>query len=105
MSQTSEHAIAVIGMAGRFPGSESIEAFWENISESKESITSFSNEDLIAAGVPKEKLQSSHYVKARGVLEGVELFDADFLVGFDFDYSVLGSSRMDAGLGADLRRF
>jgi 3-oxoacyl-(acyl-carrier-protein) synthase/thioesterase domain-containing protein/acyl carrier protein len=78
MNQMVEHAIAVIGMAGRFPGAENVEVFWNNICQSKESITTFSNEELIAAGIPEWQIQSSHYVKARGILDGVEFFDADF---------------------------
>lgn len=34
-------AIAVIGMAGRFPGAPTIEAFWDNLRRGVESITHF----------------------------------------------------------------
>lgn len=78
MNQVAEHAIAVIGLAGRFPGAENIAAFWNNIRLNKESISTFSNEELLAAGVSKSQVQFPHYVKARGILENVEFFDADF---------------------------
>lgn len=78
MDQPLENAIAVIGLAGRFPGAENIKTFWSNILQGKESISAFTSEDLIAAGISEEKIQSPHYVKARGIIENVEFFDADF---------------------------
>lgn len=78
MNQTPEHAIAVVGMAGRFPNARNVETFWHNIVQSKEAITFFKTEDLISAGISTEQIQSPHYVKARGIIEGAELFDAEF---------------------------
>ncbi len=78
MNQMIEQSIAVVGMAGRFPGAEDISAFWNNICHGKESITSFTNEDLLNANSPKSQIQSPHYVNARGVLDGIEFFDNDF---------------------------
>ncbi len=75
---TDQTAIAVIGMAGRFPGAKDIEGYWENILEAKETISAFTEEELIQAGAGQDLVRSSRYVKARGILEGVELFDADF---------------------------
>jgi len=43
--------IAVIGLAGRFPGARTIDAFWQNVRDGVESITVFSDDQLIAAGV------------------------------------------------------
>ncbi|HEY0736250.1 MAG TPA: polyketide synthase, partial [Herpetosiphonaceae bacterium] len=70
--------IAVVGMAGRFPGARSIEAFWENLCAGVESITFFSEEELLAEGVDAATQALPHYVKARGVLDNVEWFDASF---------------------------
>lgn len=70
--------LAVIGMAGRFPGAPTIEHFWRNLCEGVESIARFSDEELIAAGVPREALRSSSYVKASGALDAIDLFDAGF---------------------------
>lgn len=74
-------ALAVIGMAGRFPGARNIEEFWQNLRHGVESITFFSDEELGAAGVTPAVLERADYVKARAVLDEVELFDAGF---FDF---------------------
>jgi amino acid adenylation domain-containing protein len=71
-------AVAVVGMAGRFPGAADLETFWDNLREGRESIRFFADEELIAAGVDPRTLARPDYVKARGVLDGVELFDAPF---------------------------
>jgi len=45
------NSIAIIGMAGRFPGANSIERFWSNVAQGVESITFFSDAELLAAGL------------------------------------------------------
>jgi len=70
-------AIAVIGMAGRFPGAPTIEAFWDNLRRGVESITHFPPEELEDAFGRSVQSQPG-YVCARSILEGVELFDAGF---------------------------
>jgi len=70
--------IAIIGMAGRFPGAPNIAAFWNNLRDGVESISCFTDEQLLASGVDPEALKSARYVKAGAVLDGVELFDAAF---------------------------
>ncbi len=70
--------IAIIGLAGRFPGAASVEALWQNLCAGVEGITFFSREELLAAGVDPRELADPAYVPARGVLAGVELFDAAF---------------------------
>ncbi|MEP7124115.1 MAG: beta-ketoacyl synthase N-terminal-like domain-containing protein, partial [Byssovorax sp.] len=74
----SSLAIAVIGMAGRFPGAASLDAFWQNLSNGVESITTLTDADLRAAGVSPEHLANPRYVRARARLEGVADFDASF---------------------------
>jgi len=74
--------IAVIGMAGRFPGSRNIDEFWENLKNGVESITFFSAGQLAAWGVRQELRENPNYVKANGILDDMEYFDAAF-----FNYS------------------
>ncbi|MBS0151266.1 MAG: SDR family NAD(P)-dependent oxidoreductase [Nitrospira sp.] len=79
--QTNEHDgldIAVIGLACRFPGSQDSTAFWTNLRNGVESITVLGEEDLRAAGVQKRLRQDSNYVRMRGIIDGIDLFDADF---------------------------
>ncbi|HWS74514.1 MAG TPA: amino acid adenylation domain-containing protein, partial [Quisquiliibacterium sp.] len=71
-------AIAVIGMAGRFPGADSVEAFWRNLCDGVESIRFFTQDELRAAGVDGAGLHDPSYVPARGFLEAAEHFDAFF---------------------------
>jgi len=80
-TRQASYDIAIIGMAGRFPGAPDLEAFWQNLREGVESITFFSDEELISAGIDTATLNQAHYVKANGMLSNVEYFDAAF---FDF---------------------
>jgi acyl transferase domain-containing protein len=70
--------IAVIGLSGRFPGAATVDEFWRNLREGRETITVFSDDELRRAGVDDATLADPRYVKARPTLEGVELFDAPF---------------------------
>lgn len=75
---SSDTSIAIIGIAGRFPQATDMDAFWDNLKNGREGITFFTDTELLAAGVSPQELSQPNYVKARAVLEGVELFDADF---------------------------
>ncbi len=70
--------IAIIGMAGRFPGARNTAEFWHNLRHGVESITRFSEAELAAAGVAPALLSDSRYVKAWSVLADAEWFDAAF---------------------------
>ncbi len=85
MSTTSEslraapaNAIAVVGMAGRFPGANSVSAFWDNLRSGEESIATLSAETLSAAGIGDEVLANSAYVRRAPLVDGIDEFDADF---------------------------
>lgn len=67
--------IAIVGMAGRFPGATTIEEFWEVLEEGKETISFFEKEEIDKA-VPESILNSPFYVRARGILDDVDHFDA-----------------------------
>ena len=70
--------IAVVGMAGRFPGAADVTQFWRNVCAGVESISFFSPAELAASGVDPALIRNPHYVPAAGVLEGADLFDAAF---------------------------
>ncbi|MHC5763066.1 beta-ketoacyl synthase N-terminal-like domain-containing protein [Nostoc sp.] len=70
--------IAVIGMAGRFPGAKNVAQFWQNLCNGVESISLFNDDELVAQGVDRACLQDPNYVKAGFVLEDIEMFDASF---------------------------
>lgn len=76
MSDDLSNCIAVVGLSVRVPGASDAEAFWTNLAEGRETIHRFTDDELLAAGVSPEQLAEPSYVKARGVLDGYDLFDA-----------------------------
>ncbi|HST63246.1 MAG TPA: aminotransferase class III-fold pyridoxal phosphate-dependent enzyme, partial [Longimicrobium sp.] len=68
--------IAVIGMAGRFPGAGDIHAFWRNLREGVESISFFTRDELVEAGADVSLMGRPDFVPARGALQGADEFDA-----------------------------
>ncbi len=69
--------VAIIGMAGRFPGAADVTAFWRNLRAGVESISHFTDSELEDAFDPSVRADPN-FVRARGVLDGVEEFDAGF---------------------------
>ncbi|MCU0288770.1 MAG: amino acid adenylation domain-containing protein, partial [Acidobacteria bacterium] len=90
-SQRGKTDIAVIGMAGRFPGAANIDQFWENLKNGIESISFIPAAGTEKMGVPLEWRNNENYVGSLGgVLEGRDLFDANF-----FGYTPLEAEVMD----------
>ncbi|PQQ30991.1 polyketide synthase [Photorhabdus luminescens] len=85
-----QHAVAVVGMSGRFPGSENIQEYWQNLLEGHEGISFFSDEELLEAGVPSTILQLDNYIKAKGVLSSSFDFDPEA-----FTYTAREAQYMD----------
>ncbi len=73
--------IAIIGMAGRFPGADTIEEFWQLLVEGREG-TSFFNDAELDSSIPLSVKNDPAYVKARGIINGADEFDAAFF-GFN----------------------
>jgi acyl transferase domain-containing protein/acyl carrier protein len=82
--------IAVIGMAGKFPGARNINELWENLKNGVESISFFTDEELKAAGVSQDVYSNPNYVRARGIIDGRDVFDHNF-----FDYIPSEARAMD----------
>ena len=70
--------IAIIGMAGRFPGARNIQEYWRNLCNGVESIAFLSDAEVAAQGVDQETLRNPRYVKASAAIEDIEKFDAAF---------------------------
>jgi acyl transferase domain-containing protein/acyl carrier protein len=77
-----DQSVAIIGMAGRFPGAPDVETFWKNLQNGVESVSFLSDDELLAAGVTKAELADPNYVKATAPIPGADLFDATY-----FNYS------------------
>lgn len=74
----SQESIAIIGMSGRFPGAGNLDKFWRNLRDGVESITFFSDKEALASGTDPSLLRDPKFVKAHGVLDDIEMFDASF---------------------------
>jgi amino acid adenylation domain-containing protein len=82
-------AVAIIGMSGRFPGAANLDQLWRNLCNSVESISFFTTEEL-GPGIEEHLRNDPDYIRARGLIEGADLFDASF-----FGISPLEASVMD----------
>ncbi|GCE29299.1 hypothetical protein KDA_47830 [Dictyobacter alpinus] len=71
-------ALAIVGMSGRFPGANDLERFWQNLADGVMSIQSFSEQELLDAGLSPELIQDPQYVKAGTTIKGITDFDASF---------------------------
>jgi acyl transferase domain-containing protein len=92
MSDRTDHTgneIAIVGMAGRFPGARTLADFWRNLEGGVESIRTLSDEQLRAEGVSDETLADPNYVKAAAVLDDVENWDAPFWGFTPLDASIM----------------
>jgi len=82
--------IAVVGMAGRFAGARNLAEYWHNLRNGVESLTTFTDEELLAAGVDPGLLADPNYVKVGAVMPDMEQFDAGF-----FGFNAREASIMD----------
>lgn len=70
--------IAIVGMAGRFPGADNIEQFWQNICNGVESISRFAPDELETSQLEVIDQNAHNFVNAKGVLKNTTEFDATF---------------------------
>jgi len=77
-TSTDIESVAVVGLSGRFPGASNVREFWDNILNGRECISCFSDEELLSNGADFNLISDPKYVRARGVLDNVDLFDTDF---------------------------
>ncbi|TBR56967.1 polyketide synthase, partial [Westiellopsis prolifica IICB1] len=82
--------IAIIGMICRFPEAKNIDEFWQNLSQGRESISFFTDDELENAGEDAAVLRNPNYVKAAPILSDIDMFDASF-----FDISPREAEVMD----------
>ncbi|MHC4379805.1 MAG: type I polyketide synthase, partial [Planctomycetota bacterium] len=73
-----ETAIAVVGAACHFPGARNCNEFWTNLRDGVESVHFFTDEELLAAGIPEAQLHDPNFVKAAPILQDVGGFDPAF---------------------------
>lgn len=71
-------AVAVTGLAGRFPGAGDTGVFWSNLLEGVESLTRLEENDYFRSGLPRSVWVDPAHRKSAFLLEGIDCFDADF---------------------------
>jgi len=69
--------IAIVGVAGRFPGARDVDGFWDNLLAGRDTVTHFRLDELDPS-LSAALVNDPQYVCARGVIDDVELFDAAF---------------------------
>lgn len=70
--------IAIIAMSGRFPDARDVNELWHNLIEGHESLHHYSDEALLAAGIPESMLNHPDYVKSGVMLNDFDSFDAQY---------------------------
>jgi acyl transferase domain-containing protein/acyl carrier protein len=78
MSSFPPSSIAIVGLSGRFPDAPDVQTFWRNLERGVESLITFSDQELLDAGVPAEMLGNPKYVRKGTPLAKSDFFDADF---------------------------
>lgn len=73
-----DEPIAVIGLACRFPGVDTPQAYWRLLESGEEAILDLSPEELARASVPREVWERTSYVKRVAWLDEMECFDAEY---------------------------
>ena len=89
--QYSGSEVAIIGMAGRFPGAADINEFWHNLANGVESVSFISDLELEASNQDPWFREDPSYVPSTGgILKDIDLFDASF-----FGYPPVEAQLMD----------
>ena len=73
-----ESSIAIVGMAGHFPGARNVDEFWSMLAAGRDATRWLSVDELLAAGERMSAIQDPNYVRATMQLPDMEMFDADF---------------------------
>ncbi|HEY3481036.1 MAG TPA: polyketide synthase, partial [Streptomyces sp.] len=71
-----DSAVALVGMAGRFPGAADVAALWRNALAGVSGLREITDEELAAAGIPAATAADPHYVRIGGPVDGIADFDA-----------------------------
>lgn len=79
MTKNMSDAVAIIGMAGRFPGAQTIEELWKNVINKKVAIETIDENELLERGISKYLLDNPNYVRVGSFIKNdIRCFDAQF---------------------------
>lgn len=87
---SSDGAIAIVGMAGRFPAARNVGELWDLLTAGRDGVAALSETSLRAAGLSPEILANPSYVKAEALLEDADAFDPAF-----FGYNDQDAAQLD----------
>ncbi|WP_151735794.1 type I polyketide synthase ['Paenibacillus yunnanensis' Narsing Rao et al. 2020] len=88
--ENHENSVAIVGLSGQFPKARNTREFWHRLVTETDCITRFTDEELLADGEDPELLEHPNYVRAKGIIDNPEDFDAGF-----FGISPVEASMMD----------
>ncbi|HVK23872.1 MAG TPA: SDR family NAD(P)-dependent oxidoreductase [Actinokineospora sp.] len=71
-----DSAVALVGMAGRFPGAADVDALWRNLVSGVSGLRAITADELAAAGVDPDTAADPEYVRVGGPVPDLDLFDA-----------------------------
>jgi acyl transferase domain-containing protein len=90
IEQARNERVAIVGIAGRFPGADNLAEFLELLNQGKSGIVQLSDAELLAAGVPESTFNQPNYVRAYASFSDPTEFDAQF-----FGYAPREAELMD----------
>ncbi|WP_413206151.1 beta-ketoacyl synthase N-terminal-like domain-containing protein [Rhodospirillum sp. A1_3_36] len=73
-----QDSIAIIGMAAHMPGAADLDAFWRNLRDGVDSVRTFTEAELLEAGLDSETVRHPRLIATKGHLDGADQFDAAF---------------------------
>ncbi|RJS20854.1 hypothetical protein DRW03_19465 [Corallococcus sp. H22C18031201] len=76
--EVRDEPIAVIGMAGRFPGAEDVARLWENLRDGVDSVTEFPVARLVSEGWDADAARAQARGCWGGFIDGIEDFEPTF---------------------------
>ncbi|WP_282108469.1 SDR family NAD(P)-dependent oxidoreductase [Streptomyces sp. B93] len=79
-AEPADEPIAVVGMAGRFPGSPDLDAYWANLVAGRDLVDDVPQDRFDWRDIHGDPAEDPQRVPSRwgGFLDGVDRFDADF---------------------------
>nr|WP_107909031.1 polyketide synthase [Streptomyces chartreusis] len=69
-------AVAIVGIAGRFPGADDVDSLWAMLLEGREAVQQFTRTELETAGVPSDHMNDPNYRPVAACLADITHFDA-----------------------------
>ncbi len=85
-----DERVAIVGMAGRFPGADDIDRFWHLLEEGRSGLRPVTDEELEEAGIDAGTAAGPDYVRVWGGFDDPTAFDAGF-----FGYSPRDAELLD----------